>query len=121
MIADPHALIEDIRNEVFRRRRELDLLAQERPTSKVRTNDHPTSKVLSRLELQPIESIPKRIRLRDLLKYYDRQFLAVAYQGILKRPMDPGGQWFLDRIRRGKSRIDTLIRLRYDRSLAIAS
>lgn len=116
MIANPQALLDQIRDEVTRRRLELESLDQQSPPSEDGNRAaiaEPPDPLDLRLDLQPIGPTPERIRLRDLLRYYDRRFVEFAFQCILKRPMDAGGEWYVDRLRKGKSRIDALIRIRY--------
>ncbi len=112
---DSSALLDQVRSEVCRRRKELDLLAQ-KPTANGRNTKNSSSEAaVTRLDLLPSPAVPARIRLRDLLQYDDRQFVEYAYRCILNRPMDSGGEWHVERLRKGKSKIDVLLQIRYGR------
>lgn len=102
-----------VRLEVCRRRKELDFLAQQPFTNRKNARDQSSQKGIACLDLQPATAVPLQIRLQDLLQYDDRNFVLYAYRCILKRDMDPGGEWYVDKLRSGKSKIDVLIRLRY--------
>ncbi len=115
MIARRNALLDQIREEVTRRRAELTLLAQQPPAAEKQANGTAASSPVEPLDLQPTGPAPQRLRLRHLLKFYDRRFVEFAYRCILKRPMDAGGEWYVQRLRRGKSRIGELIHIRYGR------
>lgn len=104
-----------VREEVSQCHRELDLLAQRSHVDESNIRRAPTKKIFKRLDLQPTPVVPRRIRLRELLKYYDRRFIEFAYRCILNRPMDPAGERYIEQLRRGKSRIDTLLQIRYSR------
>lgn len=56
-------------------------------------------------------------QLKDFMKYHDREFIARAYEGVLRRPPDPTGyDYYLQRLRNGKlSKVEILGRLRYAR------
>ena len=124
MIADNTSLDEQVRSEVCRRRRELDFIARQASTSDdvstprdagSKPRNEAGVKARANLDLQPAAAVPSRIRLRDLLRYHDRRFVEYAYQCVLDRPMDSGGEWFIEQLRNGSSRIDVLLKIRYGR------
>lgn len=116
MIAQMHdALLEHIRDEVARRRRELDCLAQHAPARERQAEGTTVAEPLHPLDLQSVQPTGDRVRLRDLLQYHDRRFVEQAYWCLLKRPMGSGDNWYLDRLRKGSSKIATLLQIRYSR------
>ena len=107
--------LNQVRSEVCRRRKELDFLAQQPSANGSKARNPSSEKAIARLDLQPTAAVPIRIRLRDLLKYDDRRFVEYAYRCILNRPMDSGGEWYLERLRKGKSKTNVLLQIRYGR------
>lgn len=108
-------MLEQVRSEVGRRRRELDLLAQKPFTRAGMTKKNSAEGAIAQLDLQPAAGVPARVRLRDLLQYDDRRFVEYAYRCLLNRPMDSGGEWYVERLRQGKSKIDVLLHIRFGR------
>jgi SAM-dependent methyltransferase len=115
MIATPKSSIEDVREEVLRRRRELELLAQRPSLSVSKANGTSLRPTFDRLELQPLPPVPDRVTVRQLSGYDDRCFVELAYRSILQRPMDPSGECYIERLRAGMSKIGVLLRIRYGR------
>jgi SAM-dependent methyltransferase len=64
---------------------------------------------------KPVFTPGKRYALNDFLALHDRDFIAAAYRGVLKRPADADGEaHFLGALRKGDlSKIEILGRLRY--------
>ena len=102
------------------RRGELHLLAQRPPLFAAKANGlspkasgDSVRQILDRLELQPLPPAPEQAELRDLLNYYDRPFVELAYRRLLRRPMDPSAEWHVEQLRQGGSRLSALWRIRY--------
>jgi len=78
---------------------------------------------LSHLKLLPLHfetgflpNFRNHFNYRDLARYDDREFIRNAYLAVLRHSPDPHGeQVYTDALRRGRSKVETIIRLRYSR------
>jgi hypothetical protein len=118
MIADSQALVQSIREEVTRRRREIEsldrvCLDRERRVQAEGENQQASASFpgFERVCLRSPEP-PGRLHVRHLLRYYDRQFVDLAYRAILGRSMDAGSEWYVEQLREGQSRLEILLQLR---------
>lgn len=108
-------LIDEIRREVTRRRRDLEQGNGE-PRPLARSMPRPATWApitCDRLDLQPGERPRARsVHINELLRFHDRPFVEAAYLAILGRPMDQRGELSVNYLRAGGSKLSVLRWLR---------